>query len=94
MNIRKSVKPASELSPRCYRNKSLDKAFGILRLLAESPRSLSNGEISLAMSLHKATCHRFCISLLRNRMIVRTVNAKYRLPDRLFDFFESLQEGR
>jgi DNA-binding IclR family transcriptional regulator len=69
-----------------YKVQALDRAFAVLDLLGESETPLGLAQVAASLQLHKSTAHRFLMVLERHRMVERTVNGKFRLGLRLFDF--------
>ena len=69
-----------------YKVQALDQAFAVLDLLGESETPLGLAQVAASLQLHKSTAHRFLMVLERHRMVERTVNGKFRLGLRLFDF--------
>jgi DNA-binding IclR family transcriptional regulator len=69
-----------------YKVQALDRAFAVLDLLGESETPLGLAQVASSLQLHKSTAHRFLMVLERHRMVERTVNGKFRLGLRLFDF--------
>jgi DNA-binding IclR family transcriptional regulator len=69
-----------------YKLQALDRAFGLLDLLASSAMPLGLAEIAGALELHKSTAHRFLMVLERHRVVERTRTGKFRLGLRLCDF--------
>jgi DNA-binding IclR family transcriptional regulator len=77
---------AVQQSGAVYKLQALDRAFGVLDLLASSPAPLGLAEIAGALDLHKSTAHRFLMVLERHRVVERTRTGKFRLGLRLCDF--------
>jgi DNA-binding IclR family transcriptional regulator len=69
-----------------YKVQALDRAFAVLDLLGESESPLGLAQVASSLQLHKSTAHRFLMVLERHRMVERTVNGKFRLGLRLYDF--------
>src|ERR1700749_3529132 len=69
-----------------YKVQALDRAFAVLDLLGESETPRGLAQVAASLQLHKSTAHRFLMVLERHRMVERTVNGKFRLGLRLFDF--------
>ncbi len=69
-----------------YKVQALDRAFAVLDLLGESETPLGLAQVASSLQLHKSTAHRFLMVLERHRMVERTVNGKFRLGLRLYDF--------
>jgi DNA-binding IclR family transcriptional regulator len=69
-----------------YKVQALDRAFAVLDLLGESDVPLGLAQVASSLTLHKSTAHRFLMVLERHHMVERTVNGKFRLGLRLFDF--------
>src|ERR1700723_476247 len=69
-----------------YKVQALDRAFAVLDLLGESEVPLGLAQVASSLGLHKSTAHRFLMVLERHHMVERTVNGKFRLGLRLFDF--------
>ena len=69
-----------------YKVQALDRAFAVLDLLGESETPLGLAQVAASLQLHKSTAHRFLMVLERHRMVERTLNGKFRLGLRLFDF--------
>jgi DNA-binding IclR family transcriptional regulator len=69
-----------------YKVQALDRAFAVLDLLGESDVPLGLAQVASSLGLHKSTAHRFLMVLERHHMVERTVNGKFRLGLRLFDF--------
>jgi DNA-binding IclR family transcriptional regulator len=69
-----------------YKVQALDRAFAVLDLLGESDVPLGLAQVASSLALHKSTAHRFLMVLERHHMVERTVNGKFRLGLRLFDF--------
>ncbi len=69
-----------------YKVQALDRAFAVLDLLGESPTPLGLAQVASSLQLHKSTAHRFLMVLERHHMVERTVNGKFRLGLRLFEF--------
>src|SRR6202789_1459239 len=69
-----------------YKVQALDRAFAVLALLGESDVPLGLAQVASSLALHKSTAHRFLMVLERHHMVERTVNGKFRLGLRLFDF--------
>ncbi|HEY9128014.1 MAG TPA: helix-turn-helix domain-containing protein, partial [Acidobacteriaceae bacterium] len=65
---------------------ALDRAFAVLDLLGESDVPLGLAQVATSLGLHKSTAHRFLMVLERHHMVERTVNGKFRLGLRLYDF--------
>jgi DNA-binding IclR family transcriptional regulator len=69
-----------------YQVQVLDRALGILDLLADESPELGPSEVSERTGLHKSTVHRLLQVLERHRLIEKKAqNGKYRLGLRLFD---------
>jgi len=69
-----------------YRVQVLDRALGILDLLADESLELGPSEVSELMGLHKSTVHRLLQVLERHRLIEKIAqNGKYRLGLKLFE---------
>jgi DNA-binding IclR family transcriptional regulator len=69
-----------------YKVQALDRAFAVLDLLGESETPLGLAQVAASLQLHKSTAHRFLMVVERHRMVERTINGKFRLGLRLFDF--------
>src|ERR1700683_2419719 len=69
-----------------YKVQALDRAFAVLDLLGESETPLGLAQVASSLALHKSTAHRFLMVLERHHMVERTVNGKFRLGLRLYDF--------
>jgi IclR family transcriptional regulator, KDG regulon repressor len=69
-----------------YQVQVLDRALGILDLLAGENSELGPSEVSERTGLHKSTVHRLLQVLERHRLIEKlALNGKYRLGLRLFE---------
>jgi IclR family transcriptional regulator, KDG regulon repressor len=69
-----------------YQVQVLDRALGILDLLAGESPELAPSEVSERTGLHKSTVHRLLQVLERHRLIEKMAqNGKYRLGLRLFE---------
>src|SRR5262245_19257045 len=69
-----------------YQVQVLDRALGILDLLADESPELGPSEVSECMGLHKSTVHRLLQVLERHRLIEKMApNGKYRLGLKLFE---------
>jgi DNA-binding IclR family transcriptional regulator len=69
-----------------YQVQVLDRALGILDLLAGENPELGPSEVSERTGLHKSTVHRLLQVLERHRLIEKiALNGKYRLGLRLFE---------
>ncbi|HEV2665399.1 MAG TPA: IclR family transcriptional regulator, partial [Blastocatellia bacterium] len=69
-----------------YQVQVLDRALGILDLLADESPELGPSEVSECMGLHKSTVHRLLQVLERHRLIEKiALNGKYRLGLKLFE---------
>jgi IclR family transcriptional regulator, KDG regulon repressor len=69
-----------------YQVQVLDRALGILDLLADESPELGPSEVSECMGLHKSTVHRLLQVLERHRLIEKIAqNGKYRLGLKLFE---------
>lgn len=69
-----------------YRVQVLDRAFGVLDLLAHRNSEVGASEISDHLGLHKSTVHRLLMVLEQHRLIERnSVNGKYWLGLKLFE---------
>ena len=69
-----------------YQVQVLDRALGILDLLAGENPELGASEVSERTGLHKSTVHRLLQVLERHRLIEKiALNGKYRLGLRLFE---------
>jgi IclR family transcriptional regulator, KDG regulon repressor len=69
-----------------YQVQVLDRALGILGLLADESPELGPSEVSERMGLHKSTVHRLLQVLERHRLIEKIAqNGKYRLGLKLFE---------
>src|ERR1700756_3320323 len=69
-----------------YKVQALDRAFAVLGRLGERGPPLGLAQVASALQLHKSTAHRFLMVLERHHMVERTVNGKFRLGLRLYDF--------
>ena len=69
-----------------YQVQVLDRALGILDLLAGESPELGSSEVSERTGLHKSTVHRLLQVLERHRLIEKiALNGKYRLGLKLFE---------
>jgi DNA-binding IclR family transcriptional regulator len=69
-----------------YQVQVLDRALGILDLLADESPELGPSEVSERTGLHKSTVHRLLQVLERHRLIEKKAqNGKYRLGLKLFE---------
>ena len=69
-----------------YQVQVLDRALGILDLLADESLELGPSEVSELTGLHKSTVHRLLQVLERHRLIEKIAqNGKYRLGLKLFE---------
>src|SRR3989442_10781635 len=69
-----------------YRVQVLDRALGILGVLAREGSGVGLTEISTELGLHKSTVHRLLRVLEGHRLVVRdSPGGRYRLGHRLFE---------
>ncbi|HEY3129025.1 MAG TPA: IclR family transcriptional regulator [Acidobacteriota bacterium] len=69
-----------------YRVQVLDRALGILDVLAREGSGIALVEISTQLGLHKSTVHRLLRVLERHRVVIKdSQNGRYRLGFRLFE---------
>jgi DNA-binding IclR family transcriptional regulator len=77
---------AAKAPPGC-RIQVLDRALGILSILAESPEGLSPAELGARLSLHKSTIHRLLTVLEHHHLVRRNAaRTKYALGIKLFEW--------
>ena len=70
-----------------YRIQVLDRALGILSVLAEAPEHLSPAELGTRLSLHKSTVHRLLTVLERHHLVRKNATrGKYALGIKLFEW--------
>jgi DNA-binding IclR family transcriptional regulator len=73
-------------SASVYRVQVLDRAVGILKVLADHPSDLAPAEIADRLSLHKSTIHRLIVVLEQHGFIRKTIlTGKYGLGLKLFE---------
>lgn len=78
--------PNAGKTPSVYRVQVLDRAIGILNLLAVASQGSTLGEVADAISVPKSTAHRILMNLEAERMVERDPqNGRYRLGLRLFE---------
>jgi IclR family transcriptional regulator, KDG regulon repressor len=77
---------ATAVKPSIYRIQVLERAFGVLDVLAEDPGGVSLAELSSSLRLHKATTHRLLMVLEAARFVERNAGTgKYHLGSRLME---------
>jgi DNA-binding IclR family transcriptional regulator len=78
-------KPSRARTADPYQLHSLDRAIGLLELLAESEGPLGLSDVCDRMALHKSTAHRALIVLERTGLIERTPENRFRLGLKLYE---------
>ncbi len=69
-----------------YRIQVLERAFGILGVLAENKADMSLSELAAGVRLHKSTVHRLLMVLESERFVERNAaSGRYRLGSRLIE---------
>jgi DNA-binding IclR family transcriptional regulator len=70
---------------RTYKVQVLDRAIGLLDVLATSPSGLQLAEISNRLGLHKSTVYRLLAVLEQYRLVEKSVSGKFHLGLKLFE---------
>jgi len=66
-----------------YKIQSIDRAVGLLDLIAGSPRPLTLREVTEAMGMHKSTAHRFLQVLRGHGLLEVSERGLWRLGSKL-----------